>query len=234
MCTVSFIPADGKVFITSNRDESAERPLALAPVREERDSYSFVGPKDALAGGTWIALRNDGRALVLLNGAIEKHRPHPPYRKSRGQIFWDVFATDDPLTTFGQIDLRDIEPFTLVLWQKDELHELRWDARMKTQTQKDAGTAHLWSSCTLYTSETRQYRETFFQRWLASQRQYSVAAIHAFHLYTDPDGNKDQDIRIDRMGKMLTVSVSCLEISRQRSTFHYSDLVQVQNHSLSV
>ena len=234
MCTVSFIPADGKVFITSNRDENAQRPLAFAPLREQRGHYSFVGPKDTLAGGTWIALRNDGLALVLLNGANEKHRPQPPYRKSRGQIFWDVFATDDPLTTFGQIDLQDIEPFTMVLWQKDELHELRWDGRMKIKTKKNAGTAHLWSSCTLYTRENQRYREAFFQQWLYAQRQYSVAAIRSFHLYTDPGGNKDHDIRINRMGKMLTVSVSCLEISRQKSIFHYADLVQLQNHSLSI
>jgi uncharacterized protein with NRDE domain len=234
MCTVSFIPVDGKVFITSNRDENAQRPLARAPLCEERGHYSFVGPKDTVAGGTWIALRNDGRALVLLNGAVEKHHPQPPYRKSRGQIFWDVFATGDPLATFWQIGLQGIEPFTMVLWQKDELHELRWDGRMKAQIQKDAGTAHLWSSCTLYTSENRRYRETFFQQWLTAERQNSVAAIRAFHLHTDPGGNEDHDIRINRMGKMLTVSVSCLEISRQKSTFHYADLVQVQQYSLSL
>jgi uncharacterized protein with NRDE domain len=234
MCTVSFIPADGKVFITSNRDESAQRPLALAPFHEERGHYSFVGPRDTLAGGTWIALCNDGRALVLLNGAVEKHLPQPAYRKSRGQIFWDVFATDDPLTAFGQIDLQNIEPFTMVLWQKSELYELRWDGQMKTRTQKDTGTAHLWSSCTLYTSEIKRYRENLFQQWVASQRQYSVATIHTFHLHTDPGGQEARNIRINRMGKMLTVSVSCLEISRQKSIFHYSDLVQVQNYSLSL
>jgi uncharacterized protein with NRDE domain len=234
MCTVSFIPTDGKVFITSNRDENAKRPLARAPLREQRGHNSFVGPKDTLAGGTWIALRNDGRALVLLNGAVEKHRPLPPYRKSRGQIFWDVFTTNDPLANFGQIGLQDIEPFTMVLWQKDELHELRWNGKMKTQTQKDVRTAHLWSSSTLYTSENQRYRETFFHQWLYEQRQYSVAAIHSFHLHTDPDGNEDHDIRINRMGKMLTVSVSCLEISQQKSIFHYADLVQLQNHSLSI
>ncbi len=234
MCTVSFIPADGKVFITSNRDENAERPPALAPFREERGHYSFVGPKDTKAGGTWIALRNDGRALVLLNGAVEKHRPEPAYRKSRGQIFWDVFTTDDPLTTFGQIGLQDIEPFTMVLWQKNKLHELRWDGQMKTRIQKDAKKAHLWSSCTLYAGEVRQYRENFFQQWLAAQRPYSVSAIYTFHLHTDPGGQEDHNIRINRIGKMLTVSISCLEITKEKSTFYYSDLIQVQNYSLSV
>jgi len=232
MCTVSFIPARGKVFITSNRDESAQRPPALAPLQENFGRYSFLAPKDALAGGTWSALRNDASALVLLNGAFEKHRPQPAYRKSRGQIFWDVFATDCPITAFGRIDLRDIEPFTLVFWQKGELYEMRWDGNRKTQMQKDAGMAHIWSSCTLYPTDSRKYRENFFQQWLASQIDYSVATIHRFHLYVDPAGDEGKNIRINRKGKMLTVSVSCMEISRKLSTFHYSDLVQVKNFRL--
>ena len=220
-------------------DTPARAPRILTTARDvdwpNTDAVSLrVGPGGRLLRLRELARRARAYDLVLLNGAVEKHRPLPPYRKSRGQIFWDVFTTDDPLATFGQIDLQDIEPFTMVLWQKDELHELRWDAKAKTQTQKDARTAHLWSSSTLYTSENRRYRETFFQQWLAAQRQYSVAAIRSFHLHTDPGGNKDHDIRINRMGKMLTVSVSCLEISRQKSTFHYADLMQLQNYSLSI
>ncbi|HEV3327040.1 MAG TPA: NRDE family protein [Puia sp.] len=232
MCTVSFIPADGRVFITSNRDESAERPLALAPSLQKLGSHSFLGPKDALAGGTWIALRNDGSAQVLLNGAFEKHSQQPAYRKSRGQIFWDVFATDYPLTTFDRIPLWDIEPFMLVLWQKGELHEMRWDGKVKTQVKKDAGTAHIWSSCTLYTAGIRIYRENLFRQWLATQTKHSVETIHRFHLYTDPAGEAEKNIRINRKGEMLTVSVSCMEISQRKSTFHYSDLVRVKNYSL--
>jgi uncharacterized protein with NRDE domain len=234
MCTVSFIPTVGKVFITSNRDEKALRLHALPPSREERGSHSFVGPKDALAGGTWIAIRDDRSAMVLLNGAAEKHHSQLSYRKSRGQIFWDVFATDNSLPAFDSIDLHDIEPFTLVLWQKAELHELRWDGKTKTSIQKDAGTAHLWSSSTLYTKDVCLYRENFFRSWMAEQQQYSVDAIHTFHLHTDPAGKEDYNIRIDRMGKILTVSVSCIEIGQATSLFHYCDLVQFKKHSLSL
>ena len=225
MCTVSFIPTPGKVFITSNRDENALRPRALAPFRQKIGKYSFVAPTDALAGGTWIALRNDGSAMVLLNGAWEKHLPLPIYRKSRGQAFWDVFATDCPLATFAQIDLGGIEPFTLVLWQNKELHDLRWDGKGKSKVQKDPRTAHIWSSCTLYERDSRMCREIFFYQWLAAQREYSATAIHDFHLHQDPAGKEEKDIRIDRNGNMLTVSVSCIEMGPEGSTFHYYDLV---------
>jgi hypothetical protein len=234
MCTVSFIPVPGKVFITSNRDESAQRPLALAPLRQQFGSYCFLGPKDALAGGTWVALRNDGSALVLLNGAFEKHSSQATYRKSRGLIFWDVFATDCPRTAFGHIDLSGIEPFTLVLWQKGQLCEMRWDGKAKTQVQKDAGAAHIWSSCTLYPAGDRASRENLFRQWLAVQTSPTAATIERFHLYTDPAGEEEKNIRINRKGEMLTVSVSCMEISQKKSTFHYSDLVQVKNYSLSL
>lgn len=232
MCTVTFIPTAGKIFLTSNRDESANRPLALPPTRQVRGGYRFISPSDGLAGGTWVALRDDGPALVLLNGAVEKHSRLSAYRRSRGQIFWDVFATICPLTGFISADLKNIEPFTLILWQKNQLHEMLWDGRKKTQAQKDAGTAHIWSSCTLYSDADRIYRETFFRQWLSSRTIHSIAAIKSFHLYTDPDGKDDANIRINRNGEMLTVSVSCMEIGQQKSAFYYHDLLQGKNYRL--
>jgi uncharacterized protein with NRDE domain len=232
MCTVTFIPTPGKIFLTSNRDESANRPLALPPAWQVRGGYRFISPCDGLAGGTWVALRDDGSALVLLNGAVEKHSRLPAYRRSRGQIFWDIFATDCTLTGFVSADLENIEPFTLVLWQKNKLHEMLWDGRKKTRAQKDAGIAHIWSSCTLYSDTDRICRENFFRQWLASRTKQSVAAIKSFHLYTDPAGKSEASIRINRNGEMLTVSVSCMEIGRQKSTFYYHDLQQGKNYLL--
>ena len=232
MCTVTFIPMAGKIFLTSNRDESANRPLASPPARQVRGGYRFISPSDGLAGGTWVALRDDGSALVLLNGAVEKHTRLPAYRRSRGQIFWDVFATNCPLTAFIVSDLENIEPFTLVLWQKNELHEMLWDGRMKIQAQKDAAVAHIWSSCTIYSDTDRIYRKNFFHQWLASKTKRSIAEIKSFHLYTDPAGKDESNIRINRNGQMLTFSVSCMEIGQEKSTFYYHDLQKGKNYRL--
>ncbi|MDR3712656.1 MAG: NRDE family protein [Puia sp.] len=230
MCTVSFLPGSGKIFITSNRDENTKRPPAEIPARQDIGPYSFVCPKDPLAGGTWIATRNDGSAMVLLNGASEKHERQPAYRMSRGRIFWDVFMPEYSVRTFADIALHDIEPFTLVLWQNGELTEMRWDGSGKSLFQKDAGSPHIWSSCTLYTDEEIRHRKAHFEQWCLDQKEYSVDEILKFHLFAGQNEDDKRRIRINRDGKMLTVSVSCIETGPGNSLFHYSDLVTGQNH----
>ena len=232
MCTVTFLPIDGKLFITSNRDENAKRPLALPPSRHDSNRYSFVCPKDQLAGGTWIAYRNDGSVMVLLNGAFQKHIAQPPYRKSRGLIFWDIFVTKRPAGTFTRINLHDIAPFTMVLWQNDRLTEMRWDGVRKNLAQKDARTPHIWSSCTVYTQESILSREKHFQQWLAQPKQYSPAEVMQFHLCTRQNEEELESIRINRNNEMLTVSVSCVEMSHRHSHFYYSDLLTEKNYHL--
>ena len=67
MCTVSYLPVKDRVFITSNRDEKKLRGRAVAPAKYAVDCIGLIYPKDRDAGGTWIALRDNGIAAVLLN-----------------------------------------------------------------------------------------------------------------------------------------------------------------------
>ena len=66
MCTVSFIPSKDKIFITSNRDEKNTRARAFAPGIEHHNGYKMVYPRDADKGGTWISMKDNGDAAVLL------------------------------------------------------------------------------------------------------------------------------------------------------------------------
>ena len=127
MCTVSFIPVDDKFFITSNRDEKLNRKTALSPSIHEYKGVKFLFPKDTDAGGTWIAMKENGDAAVLLNGAFINHTAEPHYRKSRGLILLDILADEMPSTAFSKIDLKNIEPFTMILFQNKSLFEFRWD-----------------------------------------------------------------------------------------------------------
>ena len=117
MCTVTFIPVEGKVFLASNRDERHSRKEAIRPA-----CYAFPGgimlyPKDAEAGGTWIAMHENGNALVLLNGGKKAHIAEPPYGKSRGLILLDLAAAESPSGLFLSLDLENIEPFTVVCFE---------------------------------------------------------------------------------------------------------------------
>ena len=56
MCTVTYIPANDKYFISSNRDERNSRTNAIAPAVYEINQKKIIFQKDGEAGGSWIAL----------------------------------------------------------------------------------------------------------------------------------------------------------------------------------
>ncbi len=131
MCTVSFIPLRDKFIITSNRDEKTNRKNAIRPGMSFYNGQKLFFPKDGDAGGTWIVMKENGDAAVLLNGAFICHTAEPPYRISRGIILLDIISTERPSVTFTKINLQDIEPFTLVLLESNSLYEFRWDGTEK-------------------------------------------------------------------------------------------------------
>src|SRR6266446_1053883 len=123
MCTVSFIRVRDKYFITSNRDEKHSRKPAIPPAIYKFEKGKLIFPKDADAGGSWIALHENGNAAVLLNGAFEKHISRPPYNQSRGKIFLNVISDERPVRQFHNLDLFNIEPFTVIMIDEGNLYE---------------------------------------------------------------------------------------------------------------
>ncbi|MEO8255623.1 MAG: NRDE family protein, partial [Flavobacterium sp.] len=123
MCTVSFVCINDTIIITSNRDEKIIRPSAIPPQSYTLNGKNIIYPKDQKAGGTWYVVDEKGTVLVLLNGADEKHEVKLPYRKSRGQIVLEIISSYSPKEFWDEIDLNNIEPFTLVLFQDKQLFQ---------------------------------------------------------------------------------------------------------------
>ena len=121
MCTVSFVNANGKIIITSNRDEKTLRPNAIEPRNYLINNKKIIFPKDKKAGGTWFAIDEHSTILVLLNGADEKHTLKESYRKSRGLIVLELISSKSVIHAWKFIDLNNIEPFTLVLFENQIL-----------------------------------------------------------------------------------------------------------------
>jgi uncharacterized protein with NRDE domain len=63
----------------------------------DHNGQKLFFPKDTDAGGTWIVMKENGDAAVLLNGAFINHTAEPPYRLSRGIILLDIFSTENHL-----------------------------------------------------------------------------------------------------------------------------------------
>jgi hypothetical protein len=223
MCTVSFIPVGNKFYITSNRDEKLSRKIALAPAVYEHEGTKILFPKDADAGGTWIAAKENGDAAVVLNGAFINHPSIPPYRKSRGLILLDIFAHEKPSVTFSKINLDEIEPFTIILFENRSLFEFRWDGNEKFGKQLSIHQNYIWSSATLYDGLTVKKREKWFGDFVKLHVLPSQQTIIDFHRFTG-DGDISNDLLMSRDGLYSTVSITSIEINESKIKMRYLDM----------
>ena len=236
MCVVTYLPeVDGGFILTSNRDESIRRPAAIPPRRYVVGKQLVAFPKDAQAGGTWIAT-TERRTLCLLNGAFQKHAHRPPYRRSRGLVVLDAFSYDSPHTFAREYDFTDIEPFTLVMVDKANdfltLHELRWDGSKAHFKCLAADAPRIWSSVTLYSEAVVREREGWFQAWLAAPHVDLAAEIIAFHTSAGK-GDPTNDLRVNR-GNLKTVSITQIRTQSGELNLFYQDFLHEGTHQLQV
>ncbi len=227
MCTVSFVPTASGLYLTSSRDEQPHRrPNSQAAWHTMPNGSRLYYPADAGAGGTWMAARPQGDVLILLNGAFDKHVPQPPYRRSRGLVLLDLFQEANTAGAFAAYNLQQIEPFTLVLWQDQQLYELRWDGEQKHEATLSAAEPHVWSSATLYDADMRARRQQWFAHWC---QQYLAAAgwqdVWNFHLHAGED-DTTMNIRMKRPNGIETISISSVQLLPDGSChFQFADLL---------
>lgn len=229
MCTVSFVRVNDAVIITSNRDEHIQRENAAAPGLHQLQNKKVIFPKDAKAGGTWFAAADSGLVAVLLNGAFKKHISKPPYRKSRGLILLEIIEADEPLSFFRNLDLDNIEPFTIVLYQPGSLHELRWDGNDTHQKALDTTGNFIWSSSTLYTDEVIAHRKNLFEKFIHSETVISGQTIHGFH--ANNNGDTENGFVISRQTGLTTFSITQAIIQNSTVNFLHDDLLQQKHYT---
>ena len=223
MCTVSFISSNDNFFITSNRDEKLSRKIAISPGMFDHNGQKLFFPKDTDAGGTWIVMKENGDAAVLLNGAFINHTAEPPYRLSRGIILLDIISTEKPSLTFQKINLQDIEPFTLVLLENNCLYEYRWDGTEKFCKQLNIHMSYIWSSATLYNGFVIKKGEQWFASFLNDYPTPTQQDILNFHRFTG-DGDKQNDLLMTRDGMYTTVSITGILLTKDRGCIEYLDI----------
>lgn len=226
MCTVSFVHSNSKIIITSNRDEQVSRP-AIEPRQYVLGNKKLFFPKDPKAGGTWFAVDEFSNVIVLLNGASEKHQWQPPYRKSRGLIVLDLIAADSPFSAWNEIDLGEIEPFTLVLYQNKTLRQLRWNGSEKESVLLDPQQNYIWSSATLYPENIRDNRAQWFEQFLNTAPNVNEAEMFNFHRYTE-DQNQENGLVINRNDSLKTLSITQTVIEQNKVHLMHHDLLGQQ------
>lgn len=233
MCTVSFIEAGGKVIITSNRDEQIKRKTALPPQSYTIHGQEIIFPKDPKGGGTWFAIHPARQAvIVLLNGAKEAHIPKPPYRKSRGQIVLSLITENQSKLAWQSIDLENIEPFTIVLYEENTLTQLQWNGLQKTEQHLTKQSPHIWSSSTLYKKEIQEKRENWFNAFVQAG-QLSSQNILDFHQFTQND-DLENGLKMNRDGNLQTLSICQVVLHQQEFFISYLDLIEQTKTEINV
>ena len=227
MCTVTYIPKGSDSFIlTSNRDESPARsPKNVSMIGQKGVLLAF--PRDAKAGGTWVAISGDNRVVCLLNGAFEWHRHNPPYKRSRGIMVLDFFTFSNANVFFDTYDFEGMEPFTMIIYDRDDLFEFRWDGNQKYVKLLDRNAKYIWSSSTLYTNEVKAKRRQWFQQWQDKNEAPNLEAIMHFHRNAG-DGDPYNDVIMNRDGRVQTVSITNIVKEPHQVEMLYHDLLNTQ------
>lgn len=226
MCTVTFIPkGKGQYILTSSRDEQTTRPNAFPPEIETHSNYSIMFPRDPKGGGTWIATANTGITVCLFNGAFRAHKPEYPYKKSRGLIVLDFFTFNSTNDFYQKYELKNIEPFTLVIADQMSLLEIKWDGKRKYLSSHDLKVPKIWSSVTLYPPDIMKRRKSWFATWKDKYFNPSQSEILDFHLSAG-DGDKRYNIQMERPNLSLrTVSITSVEVLKHETRMVYVDLL---------
>ncbi len=209
MCTVIFIPGKNQQHFASLRDENTDRPLAIVPDLYTEGKITFLAPKDAKAGGTWVGVNEMGCVIILLNGGFEKHIVRGPYQKSRGLIVSELLISESPVVRWNTMELKEIEPFTLVIWYKENLFQLVWTGEEKKQIRLNEQISHIWSSATLYDSGVKANRKKLFERWIANSPVINMESLMSFFLAEADAGN---GFIINRDEKIKTQSFSFITV----------------------
>lgn len=230
MCTVSFVFANDKVIITSNRDEKVLRPEAIEPRNYVINHKNIIFPKDKKAGGTWYAIDENANVIVLLNGADEKHVVKAKYAKSRGLIVVELISSFSIIASWNSINLESIEPFTLVVFCKKKLVQLRWNGIEKEKVVLNNSQNYIWSSATLYSSEIRIKRTNWFKKFLNTTPEITPVEIFNFHRYSQENNHEDGFV-MNRNDITKTVSITQTVIEKNKVEMVYHDLISEQNFS---
>ena len=223
MCTVTFLPLNKDDFVlTSSRDVPFLRKKAHFPKDYMEDGIELFYPKDGEAGGTWVGTSDKKRLICLLNGGFKNHKQAEFYAKSRGIIVKDLLKADDISKACKEIDLKNVEPFTLVIveWNLHLfLFEFVWDGNQK-HLRILPNEPRIWSSSTLYSDDMKEMRQKWFVKFKVQSSKFKVAKdqILEFH-HTAGVGDPKIDVIMKRP-KVGTVSIT--QVSKEGDEIDWS------------
>lgn len=232
MCTVSYIPPrQEKGFIlTSSRDEKSYRET-LAPTCYISGDINLCYPKDLKAGGSWIAMNNQGRLCCLLNGGFIAHTKQSFHTRSRGKVLLSISTFVGKVEDYFETEnLTDVEPFTIVTIDNlngkiSGFSEFVWDGSNKHFKNLNINQTYIWSSVTLYSEENRKQRRQWFSDFLKKNAlNMTPEKVFSFHSAKHTE-DKTNNVLMAREGDLKTVSITQVIQENKANRMLYTDLI---------
>jgi hypothetical protein len=225
MCTLTFIPQKVGYVITVNRDESPQRAAGDPIVKQYNGHKLWLAPEPISGSSNLVVNTETGRVVVLLNGAFTHHIHQPPYRKSRGAVVLETFDEPSLQAMFETYDFEGIEPFTLVMFDRNVLSELRWDGIKAHYADKDILVPQIWSSAMMYRGKWQQERERWFHEFLIENPTPTNQDLLWFH-HNGGAHDSENGLVMNRNNMVRTVSVSQIILKSNHCSVYLHDLMQ--------
>lgn len=224
MCTLTYVPVKNGKIITANRDESPSRNACILSPYFSADGQAFFIAEEPLRGGTNIALGQNGRYSVLLNGAFEPHDIQQTYGMSRGIVLLKSLDFKNAFEFADQFKFKEenIQPFTLIDFS-DSIRELRWDGKTVFKKEFSLEEPHIWASAQMYSQQAQENRQQWFGT-LLDKGNITAKKILDFHFHGG-HGDSENDLVMNRGDKVCTVSITQISKIDDQSSIKHFDLI---------
>lgn len=220
MCTISVISTRGGYRLVHNRDERRTRAPGEPPTVRTVGGLRVVSPRDAAAGGTWIAAREDGLTLAIMN--VNPDDAVPRGVRSRGLIVRDLADSGeaDPADLVEALDLGQYSPFRLIVASREHGSVRSWTWRGQGVLESaSVGPPACWATSGLGDSVVRARLPLFEEMVVAAP---VAAAQDAFHRFTWP-GRGPESVLMTR-SDARTVSITTVEAGAVSVRMTYAEI----------
>ena len=225
MCTVTIVPHDRGVRVTSNRDELRLRPAALSPRIYDLDGRLAAFPLDPQGGGTWVGVNDAGLIVALLNRNDTPRTTDTPRSRrprSRGLIARDLLrhgSVSDALATAARLDPTAFEPFRIVTVRSGLAGTATSDSERITCKQHALEGPLMFTSSSLGDDLVERPRRRLFERLVAGRARDWLDGQIRFHRH-QWSRHPEISVRMARADAM-TVSQTVVEVARRGSGLLY-------------
>lgn len=237
MCTLTLLSTGpGRYRLAMTRDERRTRGIARSPVLSAAGGVRYLAPRDADAGGSWIAADELGRTLCLLNGDPPPGGEEPAAQRavrSRGELLLELVGTGGGAAVGAELRARleagrlDVRPFLLVVVEPERADVTTW--RFDGAGLRGAGGRAPWiaTSNGVDPEGVARARGEQFGRWLAAAQERGDAVpsleaqleLHRSHVGAADDGAL-ASFCLHRP-RVASVSLTAVEVGERRVAMRY-------------